>query len=275
MANDCLVTKLKSVVNNDNLHYLECIKVVKREIPSNEWNALSDVDKRKVNYISMNVTSNVTLKIISGNAYFTDGTFTENRGTTVTYKTGMSGLYISNHDATILIKGKYFVRDLWRADSHTASFGNATLYVEDLTAVNLHNLSNSPNVQAYPLLLDGNISKIEFRYFECFDLIGANIDLSLQKFNNSISLDKLYLSRNHGVSGDIENLSNCTALTNIFLRDTSCSGSINVLLDALYTNGKRGTLSINCTNTSCKFNGSDVSSTLVFTFTDNGWTLNS
>lgn len=98
---NCLVTKLKGVVDNDNLEKLNAIVV--HCLP---------VESPSMTTMVMKVSGATSAKIISGDAlaHFTDENGVANYGTEVINgQTGMSGgiFFVSNHDCKVAIEGKY------------------------------------------------------------------------------------------------------------------------------------------------------------------------
>lgn len=98
---NCLVTKLKGVVDNDNLEKLNAIVV--HCLP---------VESPSVTTMIMKVSGATSAKIISGDAlaHFTDENGVANYGTEVINgQTGMSSgtFFVSNHDCKVAIEGKY------------------------------------------------------------------------------------------------------------------------------------------------------------------------
>lgn len=105
MANDCLVTKLKSVVDNDNLSYLGAIMCTINEeenpTPSN----------RRITVRADG--GDVELEIIEGQAHFTNSSGSSDLGKSSTIVAGGSQyLYLSNHAGKLLIKNKYHISEI-------------------------------------------------------------------------------------------------------------------------------------------------------------------
>ena len=103
MANNCLVTKLKEIVENSNLPMfgMACITVVPEENPTS------------TNRACMVGFTEPTTLIIEGDGYFTDETLTQNLGKTMPYTSVVGGgllVYLSNNATYKLYLDKYKVK---------------------------------------------------------------------------------------------------------------------------------------------------------------------
>lgn len=93
---NCLVTKLKSVVDNDNLRRLNEIRFV----ATAQGTGTNPV---KLTYSNLGATGEVEYEVISGNAYFMNATSTVNYGTYVKSSNDIV-LYVTSGQAEISIK---------------------------------------------------------------------------------------------------------------------------------------------------------------------------
>lgn len=96
----------------------------------------------------------------------------------------------------------------------------------------------------------------------------------LSAFEDNTALIELDLSFN-AITGDISSLSKATSMTTLTLtRNPNITGTLESLLDGLYSNGKTsGTLSISVVDTSVTYNGAAVTSAKTATFTSSGWSI--
>ena len=99
----CLVTKLKEVVDNGNLTPLGGFYV------SFKAQATPNANSRLIRIAKTTDDDVVTLSIVEGDGYFTDSTFSQNKGKTVTVQAGVD-VYVSNHACKVLIQNKYAIR---------------------------------------------------------------------------------------------------------------------------------------------------------------------
>ena len=98
MTNNCLVTKLKGVVDNVELPVLGCLKIKK---------IAGGIGK--IDVIHKANQSNITYTIV-GDCYFTDSTSSQNYGKTIVSPTGKihDTMYISSEAGYIIVPNKSF-----------------------------------------------------------------------------------------------------------------------------------------------------------------------
>lgn len=225
MANSCLITKLKSVVQNDKLSKLGVVR------------------------FSINVTNLSTSFRI--HAYENNKSFltiiTKPEGGQITGK-GTS-FYVDNSNAsytfsvlgkyTIEISDKYNIRDLYTYDTEIETLDLKYSLVENIHMEN--NVSGDVN--------NLNLSQGKYiRIASCRDLTGLIDDLnipatlttlslnetgvsgSLNVFRDNTNIAYIMLDRCN-VGGDISSISGCSSLNTLIIRGTQVSGSLASLLD--------------------------------------------
>jgi len=216
MANDCLVTKLKGVVNNNNLEKLGILTIT---APASE---------NIQNVVALGATENNTITVKVSGATFSDGTTSKTVGQ-------WDSLALSAHEgtATIDIDSKYNIAGLQllfssiSVDRLNCAFGLtsfATLYDGADYSTVTGNLSN--------LLL----SKPNFGYLV---LKGTNVSGNLNELSEYQNIEILYLSNNGLILGDIASLASCTKLTQLMISSYTIDGKLEDLGAGQFTIGRR------------------------------------
>ena len=186
---NCLVTKLKSVVDNSNLLHLGEMRISFPEYTNTGENARSIVIKPR---------SAVTLSII-GSGYFTDTTLSQNKGTTASLEAYVDNtLYISNDVVAVSVPDKYnLLHVLISRDSY---FDLDTIkYSKSLEFLDLYSKSSVGDI--------ASLSKLtSLRGLTLLSSEGIYGDIS--SLGNLSSLSGLYLSGCNGITGDVSSLSN-------------------------------------------------------------------
>lgn len=265
---NCLLTKLKSSVNNDSLSFLGAI--VLRASADTSF----DGTKRS---IIIGVSPEVTLEIISTQGYFTDSAGTANLGRSITYHAGdvATPYYVSNHSVAVKIYSKYDLARLVLGTSLEADLSefdyvscnssdgiNLSIFkavnygnVENLN----HTLLNSINLYDNPTIM-GDVSQITFTQgtsgssinmynIGCtgdmvfpanrggfLDISSSQIGIDFDTLANTkfVNINCANCPNVRGAAGNIINKVDKAAVTKITLGGTSCSGAIETMIEGLY-----------------------------------------
>lgn len=234
MANECLVTKLKKVVNNDNLERIGELRI---------RNTSSSPQMITLGYGG----TQKTLTVVNG--YFTDATGTQNLGTISVIEAGdqykTKNVYISAN-AILCVPDKYELRyfllsdnvdeKYWDFNEESFSFCTAIKYI------NLSGLQKQLKISALK-----NMTSII-----SFTLKASNIYGDIANLKNFTDISgTVIIAYNRFIQGDISTLSKWTKVNSLTLAGTKVTGSINALGDAMYNNGNgrvSGTLIIDCSS---------------------------
>ena len=224
---DCLVTKLKGVVNDTSLKAIGefRIRVNRTSSPTS-----------KTQGFTFNFNKDVPIKII-GDGYFTDKALTANNGKTMNITANTTtNVYVSNGDFEIAVTDKYSLVEFMfyptdESNITASEMKNRYLNLDDLkfaTSLNRIVLSNT-QVSGDISSLSGLHSLTEIR------LSNTQVSGDISALSNLTSLRYIDMS-NTQVSGDISALSGLTALTNISLPNTQVSGDISSLSGLILLN---------------------------------------
>lgn len=238
---DCLVTKLKGLVNDDNLLKLGDLR------------ASMSSNLRVV--LRWNATKNDTVRII-GNSYFSDSTYTNNEGKSK----NVSGTNIETYvkfsgNSDIIVPDKYDLADLsvsgLNVDIVDISYIRAlasltcTLF-GDLEKMNdfICKSSISSIISFSSPELYGNLGGIDFSDYTklvYFNITGSKIEGSIEGLSKGLSLKFVDLGNNPNVTGDISALNGLSKLKTLSVRNTKVYGDIGKLPDSLYKFDANGT----------------------------------
>lgn len=224
----CLVTKLNSVVDNDNILRLgeARIKIAVDKTPSNQ-------------YINISVSSDTDLEII-GDSYFTDSNLSVNLGKSKKVKPsdGDVKVYFNNAVAEIGIRNKYNIRDITFVGSSKSMDLASFAYTKSLNALNTEYTGMYGDISALKNLSIGQIY-----------LSGSKIYGDIASLKKMTSLSRININDAPDVCGDLSNLSGLTNLTWLYFNHSGLTGSI----DSLRALTKL--TSVNLENTKDKFTG--------------------
>lgn len=285
---ECLITKLKGVVDDSSLLKLGELRIKKTKV--SEWNG------RTQSFV-ISASENMDISIV-GDGYFTDETGAENKGKTLSVVPGInSNVYFSNGDFYISIPNKYAItrfnftsapssdptdNDALKSKSFDASLLNYTQGLAYLSAVNtglygdasnwnfplLENLYLSSDITSSTKALGKSKSIVDLNIGDCSNISGdisEFSDLSLMvnlaadntalegnisALSNLTDLKSISLSKTN-VYGDLSSLSKLTKLTRLLLIGTSVTGSV----DSLSSLNSLTVLSLSST----KISGGDLS----------------
>lgn len=271
--NDCLITKLNGVVNNDDLEELGALKI--------------KVARNNDNHSNINGHNAITLRVyaegdpLSGNGFFTvkDGTIYGRNGTA---KSGTTD-YLFYTPEFFVPTGSYGY--IMIDDKYSVS------QIEATDVVSISDLRYSPNLQILSLKyneLDIDLSSILdpvgnpiLKYLILSDSAESesNISASTAFLGQFTNLERLYVTNCKNVSGQITDFALLTKLEGLLINAISISttpaitGTIESLLEGQYNQGGRrsGTLYIQSASYAVSFHGTyDL---LNATFSANGITV--
>lgn len=216
--NKCLVTKLNGVINNNTLPRLGCIAVSFKQLenPTEFTQGLGVTFKKAA-----------TAKIV-GNAYFTDKTLTENKGTELSFGAGENGsVFVSNGDCIVYFTNKYALSELKRyaysSNYPSTSTGNKTLSLDDLK------YSNSISVLDLNNNVNGSIESLSNKKDLLSVLIsGDGITGDINSFKESVRLSLLTCT-NTNITGNISFMRYLANIQSVNLYGTVLSGDISSL----------------------------------------------
>lgn len=198
----CLVTKLKGSVADSDLVTLGELRFSFAKGSGN----------------SMILQSGSSTKVgIIGDGYFTDSSYTENKGTTATIDTNRTTLYLSSNVEKVAIYGKY---DL----TYISCSGVSSLELNDLkytknlgTLVTANLKGNLSDLENLTELTEISVSKAE---------VTGNIE-SLKKLTKMLGMR--ISSPNTVITGDISSLSSMSNLTSLILEYMKLEGDLATL----------------------------------------------
>lgn len=182
---DCLVTKLKGVVNDDTLVKMNELRI--KKLAASSW------DKLKDSFVIRSKGVANTLSII-GNGYFTDENGTANTGKTKNLNVGeIVTVYVSNGTYEISIANKYAIDVLALNPNLSIQYSGLPAHYEfgDLSAIGYCN-------DMFVLMLS---------------YVGVKGDIANLK--NMTKLQQVYLDSNGEIVGDISAFKNCAKITQL------------------------------------------------------------
>ena len=226
---NCLVTKLVGVVDNDSL-------VKNGEI-----------------CVSLNGPINTSFGIdapascparISGDGYFSDSTYSQNLGKTATIAPNTNYYVVATGACKVFIKDDYILTRLTFNKGYTDS---SMLISRPLTSIDvrlndvLDKAGAFVNVTGFGCQ-DGVIDLIAFSGSSVLGALNLNGNVKakgdIAAFANCPIKNVVNLNNCSGVYGNISSLGKCLLATNIPITNTQITGTIESLVEALYTNGK-------------------------------------
>lgn len=250
---NCAVTKLKGVVNNDNLEFFGSIDI---SIVS----AFTGTERLLIEGDNINIKAlNGTFDIYNGDTGLTEYTYT-----------GSASIQPRTQGMKILILDKYSI--------------NSTLSLQGIDNGGLKVKLNYSSLRNLSGIYIANMSGVGTLDLSNFAENSPIIIIT----DKSLTLGKLYLPSDKVYSGisyiswlngsDVElsltSLYECTSLSVISLGGyLNVTGELKDLLDELHNNGKvSGNLVIRLSGTGCTFKGNIITADwMSFTFTSTGW----
>lgn len=235
MINNCLVTKLKNVVENDNLPLMGFCS-----ISINGTNSILRFS------IYCNTVANKKMKL-TGGLYFTNSTGTQNLGTEISVATD-AAFYVSAGTGKLLIP-KYDLKNVSYVYSNSGEniakvvFDLADLLAYNQTNINELNISNSADIKdVYGNLsgiktkinsrisisgnvnLNGNMDDMITTTINHIDIRTTNVDISEAKVLTCTTLTNLLM--NTKCAYNFDNLGTLPSLNNITSGTNGCVGSV-------------------------------------------------
>lgn len=260
MSTNCLVTKLKGSVNNDNLEILGTIKV----------NATSEWIENKELYIGYKTAlEHHIVEVADGSSHI----IPEGESETVS---SLDFYYPKNNRMFNLTPGNYNLIIPDKYDIITLKVYNIDInslkYCTGLTSITIkggrYNYTGETDKCTGDLSSLANLTGLRYLRIDSYSVTG---DLSAFKdYTDIIEVDI------HGnFTGDIANFKKCVNCTQaLFINAVNVSGNAENLFSGLYANGKRsGSLSFSILNTSAKFNNQSWTTSFIITFSENGITV--
>lgn len=263
MSKNCLVTKLKGVIDNDSLYYLGCITITAQEVATPNYN------KRNVAIYGDRIHTGCVAKVIKGNIYFTDSTGTANLGSEINLNTlnPFDEFYVSNGDGTILITNKYYIAGFNISQGTSVKLNVGSLSGCDIKNLNIRDGGYGKLAQsAYTYLniqggVFGDLSDSIFddcTYFnvsQCPNLEGTldmsnntvittftckhtDVTCNLDFIGNSSTLSEFDVQYSPKIGGSMANLANGIT-TNINIIGTSVNGTIEDYVEADWAKNRR------------------------------------
>ena len=269
MANNCLVTKLKGVVDNNNIPVYGCIKVDIFQ------RGVAMVQRAIVVACKGTIKSTVPLDIynLSGEVIYSQVT------QAVFDNTDTICIVFPDLEGTAWLPVKYEGGfDLPSNIPNIGSFGDGQVgYEIDMSQLEYFTGSG---IATSVLVAKGN--------FEPSTVLGNLVRFDLIEFSNERSgsfvmdlsivpqkmpnLTSITLNGSMNVSGNVTDLSMNVALTLLNLRLTKVTGNLEDLFNNMFANGRTsGTLQVQIDETAIKYNGSSYTR-VTATFTPEGWT---
>lgn len=238
---DCLVTKLKGLVNDDNLLKLGDLR--------------ASVSKNTRVYLTWNATKNDTVRII-GNSYFSDSTYTGNEGKSKNVSGTSLQTYVKfSGDSDIIVPDKYGLADIDLSGvnvdivdiSYIRELASLTCTLfGDLEKMNdfICKSSISSIISFRSPELYGNLGGIDFSDYAklvYFSITGSKIEGSIEGLSKALTLQFVDLGSNPNVTGDISALNGLSNLKTLSVNGTKAYGDIGKLPNSLYKFDANGT----------------------------------
>ena len=238
----CLVTKLKGVVNDDTIMHLGefRIKISRVETPTGKTQGLN-----------VRVNKEVTLEII-GDGYFTDSTLVQNKGKVLKIPASTAGIgtniYYSNGDYEIGLTEKYSLSGLQLYSTLEGSIGTGDMSNKSMSIDDLAYSELLSSISLASVNVSGNLSAFKGKNaLNSINLMSSQVEGNISALKDCLSLSGVILN-NTLVTGDISACQGLTALVNLNLSATKVYGDIASLvnlknLSTLYLSGCGGNLS--------------------------------
>lgn len=286
---NCLVTKLKEVVNNNELITFGKIRTQFKDISDNltfiganvESNedalltivgdAIWEKGQKHITYIN-----DKQIKIEANYKYDYGQSILTNANSADFYididKYSLTKIIVANNNIKINLEQFAFMPSLKKLSGypHSSITGNIK-HLSNNTSLKVVNMaSTSANESIYG---DINVFSNMPSLTEVSLIRNSALTGDISSFKNCRDISILNLNYINNITGDINSLSNLTKLSDIKIANSQIGGNLNTFLDSLYQNGKRGILSIDSRNNDVEYEGSvDIKTTgLSVVFDENGW----
>lgn len=257
MSTNCLVTKLKSRVENNDLSKLGALTVYIK-------GTLSPVQATNAFNINMGAAFDVDIDVPGT---LSDANLIADYGTSHRYNNpnNLIGVgFKSTENTRMFIYNKYILKEIvyiGDASGRNWYFNlNDLSYCSNLTRIEI---GNSPVIGS-PVNLPSSLQNIQ--------ILNNEIDPTDVSFVNKMpNLTKVVLSTNKLI-GSVENITNISITNMGFNNAVNLGGNIEVMLVELLNRGKTTSLSCNISNSNVKFHGAsslNISMALTATFDTN------
>lgn len=233
MANNCLVTKLKSTVGGD-LPYLNVMTI----------QVIKDASKTSDNYkLYIEPLRTTSLRVFTnGEKFSTDGGITWTDDTTISAQTAF---LFKNEDYKVFVTDRSKIKNL-------ANLDGGGSYVIDITYV-----GKPTTVYGNNFGMKGDINTMDLR--------DASIFQNTYNSDTKLDLDTLVLYSNitkfetiGKAKGNISVFNQNTKITSILLRGSGVGGDLKTMAEAMGTAGKTTKVRVDVRDTNVKFNGDPI-----------------
>lgn len=258
--NDCLVTRLKGVCDNDNLLKYNEIRI-----------HIKTVTNQQMRFIAAG-GSNAKVTIIpdaDSTMHFTDSGYSEDLGTEITVAASQD-VYFTSGSAVFSIMGKYDFFDVAFRGAYNAGNvikANVPDFAYSRKLMRLMVGNSGSTGELFDLSEFNDIAAIDFS--NCSKVTG---DISLL-VTPAQSFSYIIVSGS-GVTGNIVSLGPDIHLTTLGIKNTAIKGTLESFCTAQISNGRTsGTLSFDGTGSSVTYNNNPIKSQLTITFNNGNYTV--
>lgn len=244
--NNCLVTKLKSVVDNDNLRTLNSFII---EVSANT----------NANFSMVNPGSQgdvITARII-GNGHFSNSSYTTDEGKKITFTqpagTSAFNCYIvSTGICSIEISGipySHVVRDIFYANNTYGNINDFVKYWSVRNIISSYAVADSMNLDFSEIANPSVIKKISI------GRVGANISGDINVLSTATDLEELDIwGDNAAYTGNLSFMNNCTKITTLNIGG-QITGTAEGVLESWANSGVVRNIKFNIADTKATLNG--------------------
>ena len=210
---NCLVTKLKGIVQNSNLLRVGEMRICVHRI---------DNPSSETQRINLNFTEDVKLEII-GDGYFTDNTLVSNLGKSLISKANVETLvYVSNGDFEIAILNKYALTKINAKTSKKAAMKDIAdlKYSSSLNYLAINSVENAGYFSDIK-----SLTKLSY-----LDISNANINGNLSDLKLLTHLTYLIIGNtSNKTTGNVSSLKNMTVLNTLAILNSDVIGDLATL----------------------------------------------
>lgn len=243
---NCLVEKLKAVVNNDELPKLNTIRI-----------KISNSEISNKNFVTVTFIGNLSTSPNTAKLYHTY----QNAVDDVDGFTELPSQTSTRTNSCYLSVGEYYI-EISPKDIYRLSVNYQTTATINFGGLNdFEYVSTLENLSVAGARIEGDISKINKNVnMNTLVLQGcSDVNGNISKINTLTLLQSINLA-NTQVSGSLEALGGLTKLTSLVLTDCGVSGDLATMASAMVTSPNSrtsGTLTVTCNNV-VKLNGTVI-----------------
>lgn len=236
MANNCLLTKLKSVVQNDNLVKLGEMSLTVKSVDS------PTTEQSGVRFI----TGAGAITLTAPGLYLAtsfEGLTNEPKSTITIPANTTQSIYFANGNYKVSLSNKYALVTL-ESLSSTAHIGIISWDITEVIYNNTKNFDMNCNKDCY-----GNISNINANSlfgFRQFRTDNAPITGDIAGFSNSTNCTIIELANCEEIKGDIKSLGSLININSLLLRLTGVTGTIEEFVAAQVAAGRTSCSNLKC-----------------------------